>query len=141
MRDQELILRFLALLNEGKSYQPPMVTFLNTYMGKNKELSDKDASAMSEQFRSVIDLVHQSIGTRAFRPVRALNAAVFDSVMVGTAKRLGKGRVSDIEAFRNAYGVLLNNQDFLDACGRGTAGGERVRTRLDLARAAFDSVL
>jgi hypothetical protein len=140
MRDQELILRFLALLHEGENYQTPMVAFLNTYMGRNKELSDKDAAAMRETFRSSIDLIRQSVGSRAFRPVRALNAAVFDSVMVGTAKRLETGPVSDIQAFRNAYGVLLNNQEFLDACGRGTASGERVRKRLNLAKAIFASV-
>jgi hypothetical protein len=61
--------------------------------------------------------------------------------MVGTAKRIEKGSVSDIQSFGHAYGVLLNNQDYLDACGRGTAGGERVRTRLDLAKTAFASVL
>src|SRR5271165_5669585 len=42
MRDQELILRFLALLNEGDNYQKPMVNFLNSYMGKNKHLADGD---------------------------------------------------------------------------------------------------
>jgi hypothetical protein len=36
--------------------------------------------------------------------------------------------------------VLLTNQDFLDACGRGTAGAERVRRRLDLATVAFASI-
>jgi hypothetical protein len=141
MRDQELILRFLALLHEGDNYQPPMVTFLNTYMGRKKELDDKEAGAMSESFRSAIGLVHRSVATRAFRPVRALNAAVFDSVMVGTAKRLEIGNVADVQAFRSAYGALLKNQDFLDACGRGTASRERVRKRLDLARFAFASVL
>jgi hypothetical protein len=140
MRDQELVLRFLALLHEGENYRPPMVTFLNTYMGKNKELDDKDAAAMCEEFRNTIDLIHLSIGNGAFRPIRALNAAVFDSVMVGTAERLKKGPVADVQAFRDEYTILLNNQDFLDACGRGTAGGERVRTRLDLAKAAFAPV-
>jgi len=140
MRDQELILRFLALLNEGRNYQKPMVNFLNAYMGRNKELSDADADAMSKSFRSAIDVVRQSVGDRAFRPVRALNAAVFDSVMVGTAQRLEMGPVSDIQAFSTAYGDLLNNQAFLDACGRGTASGERVRTRLSLAKTAFASV-
>lgn len=139
MRDQELILRFLALLHEGENYQKPMVTFLNSYMGRNKELSDSDASAMTESFQSAIDLVRQSVGSRAFRPVRALNAAVFDSVMVGTAKRLESGPVADIQSFKGAYDVLLNNRDYLDACGRGTASGERVRTRLGLAKAAFAS--
>jgi len=76
-------------LNEGENYQKPMVNFLNSYMGKNKDLGDKDAAAMTNSFCSAIDLLLHSIGNRAFRPARALNAAVFDSVMVGTARRLG----------------------------------------------------
>lgn len=140
MRDQELILRFLALLNEGDNYQKPMVAFLNSYMGKNKDLSDQDAAVMAKRFRGAIDLILQPIGKRAFRPVRALNAAVFDAVMVGTAKRLGNGPVTSIQAFREAYDALLSNQEFLDACGRGTASGERVRKRLELATAAFSQV-
>ena len=69
MRDQELVLRFLALLHEGSNYQPPMVTFLNTYMGKKKEFSDQEAAIMSSEFRGAIDLIHESIGSRAFRPL------------------------------------------------------------------------
>lgn len=140
MRDQELVLRFLALLHEGSNYQPPMVTFLNTYMGKKKEFSDQEAAVMSSEFRGAIDLIREAMGSRAFRPVRALNAAVYDSVMVATATRLANGPVREIHSFREAYGELLNKQDYLDACGRGTAGGERVRKRLDLAKAAFAPV-
>jgi hypothetical protein len=140
MRDQELILRFLALLFEGENYQKPMVAFLNGYMGKNKDLSDERASVMKRSFSDAIDLVFQSIGNRAFRPARALNAAVFDSVMVGTAKRLQSGPVLDIQAYKNAYDGLLSNQAFLDASGRGTASAERVRSRLTLATNAFASV-
>jgi hypothetical protein len=140
MRDQELILRFLALFNEGDNYQKPLVTFLNSYMGKNKNLSEQDATTMTKSFTTAVDLLLQSVGKRAFRPVRALNAAVFDSVMVGTAKRLENGPVTDPYAFRNAYDALLSDQNFLDACGRGTASGERVRTRLELATAAFTHV-
>jgi hypothetical protein len=137
MRDQELILRFLALLYEGENYQKPMVSFLNSYMGKNRNLGDADAEAMTKAFKDAIDLILASIGNRAFRPVRALNAAVFDSVMVGTARRLKNGLVKDIQAFREIYDELLHNQAFLDACGRGTASGERVRTRLELATNSF----
>ena len=140
MRDQELILRFLALLSEGENYQKPMVNFLNSYMGKNKNLSDQDAAAMTNSFCSAVDLLLQSIGNRAFRPARALNAAVFDSVMVGTAKRLEVGPLTNIQGFRDAYDGLLSKKDYLDACGRGTASGERVRTRLELATTAFASV-
>jgi len=137
MRDQELILRFLALLFDGDNYEPPMVAFLNRYMGRNKQIGDDERSLMRRSFCDSIDLILQSIGNRAFRPVRALNAAVFDSVMVGTAKRLRDGAVSDTRAYRSAYETLLSNHDFLDACGRGTASGERVRKRLELATNSF----
>jgi hypothetical protein len=140
MRDQELILRFLALLNERQTYQEPMVNFLNAYMGKNKDLRDADAAVMTTSFCSAIDLLLESIGSRAFRPARALNAAVFDAVMVGTALRLAGGPVTNVRKFRESYDGLLGNQSFLDACGRGTASGERVRNRIELATAAFASV-
>ena len=139
-RDQELILRFLALLFEGEKYEQPLVAFLNGYMGKNKNLSDEMASVMKSTFSGAIDLVYQSIGDRAFRPARALNAAVFDSVMVGTAKRLQNGPVVDIRAYKDAYDRLLGNRSYLDTCGRGTASVERVRTRLALATSVFESV-
>jgi hypothetical protein len=139
MRDQELILRFLALLFEGQDYEQPMVAFLNRYMGKHKNIADAEASVMKRAFWDSIDLVFQSIGSRAFRPVRALNAAVF-SVMVGTAKRLQNGAVSDLHAYQEAYEMLLANQSFLDSCGRGTAGKERVRKRLELATISFAAV-
>ena len=141
MRDQELILRFLALLYEGERYLKPMVAFLNGYMGKNRNLGDDAATVMTRAFRGTIDLILAAVGNRAFRPVRALNAAVFDSVMVGTAKRLQHGPVKDSKAFGEIYGHLLHNQEFLDACGRGTASAERVRTRLELATTSFASVL
>jgi hypothetical protein len=140
MRDQELILRFLALQFDGQNYERPMVAFLNSFMGKNKGLSEEQASVMRRSFCDAVDLVSQSIGDRAFRPVRALNAAVFDSVMVGTAKRLQEGPVHDLTAYKGAYEELLNNQQFLDASGRGTASGERVRKRLELAIGAFAQV-
>jgi hypothetical protein len=140
MRDQELILRFFALLYSGNNYQPPMVTFLNTYMGKSRDLSDTQIVTMTDIFHKSIDVIYMAVGLQAFRPVRALNAAVFDSVMVGTAKRLENGPVLDTASFGAAYRALLSDQSYLDACGRSTAGGERVRKRLDLAKAAFASI-
>jgi hypothetical protein len=69
-----------------------------------------------------------------------LNAAVFDSVMVGLARRLDRGPITDGAVFKSAYDALMIDQAFLDACGRGTAGEERVKTRIELATAAFAGV-
>jgi hypothetical protein len=140
MRDQELILRFLALLSDGDQYTKPMADFLNKFMGRKKSIPDGEAVTLRESFCSAVDLVQAAVGDRAFRPARALNAAVFDAVMVGTARRLREGAVNDIVAYKAAYDALLANEAFLDACGRGTASGERVRTRLTAAQEAFRPV-
>ncbi len=140
MRDRELILRFLALLFEGERYRRPMVVFLNLFMGKNKAIKPEVEKLMTASFVSSINLIRDQIGGRAFRPVRALNAAVFDSVMVGTARRLRGGPIASPGAYQEAYDELLANQAFLNACGRGTASEERVRTRLKLADEAFSQL-
>ena len=46
----------------------------------------------------------------------------------------------DIAPFKAKYEELLTNQAFLDACGRGTAGEERVKTRIGLATDAFSQL-
>lgn len=140
MRDQELILRFLAFYYEAGKYKSPLVSFLNSFMGRHKILSQQETAAMSKAFSDTIQTIHQAIGTSAFRPIRALNAAVFDSVMVGLARRLERGPVTDRQQFKTKYDDLLKNKEFLDACGRGTAGEERVKTRIGLASQAFDGI-
>ena len=140
MRDQELVLRFLALLEDGEKYERPMVLFLNKFMGKNKNMDEANASRMKKTFSDTIELVFTAIGSRAFRPVRALNAAVFDAVMVGIAKRLREGKVVSTDELSAAYQGLLGAEDFMEACGRGTASAERVELRLEAATVAFSTI-
>jgi hypothetical protein len=140
MRDQELVLRALAFYYDAGDYKSPLVTFLNSFMGRHKGLDKAEAEDMKRVFGGAIHVIYESIGGSAFRPTRVLNAAVFDSVMVGVARRLSKGPVEDLVKFGAAYDELMKNQKFLDACGRGTAGEERVKTRIDLASTAFAEV-
>jgi hypothetical protein len=140
MRDQELILRFLAFYYDSKNYKSPLVFFLNRFMKEHKDLQPDLAAEMRERFAGAINEIFIAIGRPAFRPSRALNAAVFDSVMVGVAKRLERHPGIDQQELARAYGELLKNPKFLEACGRGTAGEERVKERLLLANAAFSDV-
>lgn len=140
MRDQELVLRFLAFYYDADKYKSPLVNFLNAFMGQHKKMGKPFADEMRTVFTDAIHVIHESIGTSAFRPVRALNAAVFDSVMVGLARRLKVGPVADLAQLKIKYEELLRDQIFLDACGRGTAGEERVKTRIGLATAAFSQL-
>ncbi len=54
-KDQELILRFVALFLSGEEYYPPIKSFLNRYMGMNRKLEDKKIDHALIIFEKVID--------------------------------------------------------------------------------------
>lgn len=140
MRDQELILRFLALYYASDQYEKPMKSFLNRFMGKYRKLSQDKIDEFTRVFRKTIDVVNRSIGKQAFKPRKALNAAVFDAVMVGIARRLERGPIRDLEQIREAYENLLEDADFLKSVETGTADEQAVRVRLEKATGAFRDV-
>lgn len=138
MKDQELILRFLALYSNSEEYRSPMKQFLNMYMGKNRHLRSKSAEELRKVFTNTIELVVESLGEKAFKPKKAFNSPVFDAVMVGIARRLEKGEVHDPEELSKQYQALLENEEFTTIVFEdGTMSEERVRLRLKLATEAF----
>lgn len=140
MRDQELILRFLSLFFDAKEYSRPMKGFLNNFMGKHRNLNRISGDEMVSAFVPTIQTVYDSVGDRAFRLARALNAAVFDAVMVGLARRLSSGRIEDFGALRNRYSDLLANSAFGAVAAKATADEESVSKRLKLASNAFANI-
>jgi hypothetical protein len=135
-KDEELIVRFFALYVDGSAYVSPMNKFLNDFSGKMNKAPAARLTELEEIFVRSIDVVATNI-PRAFRLVRALNAAVFDSVLVGIAKRITDSRPLDSAHVLPAYDTLLGNADYRQACERATAREENVRTRLEAAIAAF----
>jgi len=140
MRDRELILRFLALYFVGDGYSKPMKQFLNIYMGKNRHLKLQSANQITKTFTDTIGTVQKYLGNKVFKPKGALNAAIFDAVMVGVAKRLERGVIHDQETFRQQYNHLLQNKDFEIATERATTNEQNVSSRIDLAIEAFAKV-
>ena len=140
LKDQELILRFLALYYDGDKYFRPMNEFLNRFSEENADISDKEAEEFSGLFIETIDVCLSAFGEKSFRVTRALNAAVFDAVMVGIAKRLEQGPIRDLKELNSAYKRLLSNKSFIAAYIRSTADEECVRMRLDLAITTFEAV-
>ena len=81
------------------------------------------------------------MGKSAFRTrAAALNAAVFDAVMVATARRLEQGEIADFGEFKQKYLKLVEHKDFVSDTESGTAEVGRVKRRLDLATTAFADV-
>jgi hypothetical protein len=135
-KDEELIIRFLALYIDGEKYVRPMNTFLNMFSDRMNKATPGQLQEMRRVFESSIDLVEKSI-PRAFRLIRALNAAVFDSVMVGIAKRIETQPAPDTARVNQAYHDLLQDIDYRQACERATADEENVKTRRNAAIKAF----
>lgn len=142
MKDQELILRFLALYFDGKKYQKPMKGFLNKFMGRNRQLEIYTNNKIREVFSNTVETAYICLGEKAFRPKKLLNATVFDSVMVGISCRLENGSITNEESVRLKYQALLENKDFLDVTTNTARTTEVsvVESRLEQAVSAFADV-
>ena len=137
-KDHELILRVLALYETPDDYERPLKTFLNHYLATNRERTDTDD--LEKLFADATEAINDIIGDRAFRPVRPLNAAVLDAVMVGVMRRLEGAEIEDDDQMRVAYADLLANSDFQAATTSSTAAEDSVANRLRLAAEAFANV-
>lgn len=140
LKDQEQILRFIALYEESESYERPLKSFLNKYLYNHKNLEGLDPQNISSIFTKTCESLAGSIGKKAFRLSTSMNAALCDAVMVGVAHRLKSGPITDQAALEQAFDTLIKDQIFIDAVARATADEERVRTRLNLSIKAFEGV-
>lgn len=138
LKDQELILRFFALLESGKRYSRPMKGFLSSYMARRRTMRPALQRSFRALFEETCDSILSAIGKKAFKPRAAVNAALVDALMVGVAKRIqAKGPIMDVRALKTAYRELLEHDDFQQAIAKATADEESVKLRLRQASVAF----
>lgn len=140
LKDLEMILRFFAFFYHSPAYRSPMKDFLNRYMASNRHLQRQSEEDLLRIFFGTVSVLNETIGPRAFRPVRAINAAVIDSVMTGLARRLEKGAITSNEQLTEQYDALLRNSNYREAVETGTSQESNVETRLRLATDAFAAV-
>jgi len=141
LKDQELVLRALAMLQNRTHYQSPMRDFLNDFAANEEDpILPQSLSELERIFRASIALIHAAQGKSAFRPVRALNAAVFEAVMVGIGERLRNEPKPAPVLVAAAYDRLLQNSDFMKASNSATATEESVKTRQRLAIETFAKI-
>jgi hypothetical protein len=117
-----------------------MKDFLNRYMASNRDLQKQTEKDLQATFHGTVSVLAIAVGARAFRLVRAVNAAVIDSVMTGLARRLAKGPIRDKKQLVETYEALLKNEDYRTAVETGTSQEANVTNRLRLATAAFAEV-
>lgn len=140
LKDQELVLRFFALYFGYNVYTKPMREFLNKYMMQNRNASTTYESSLIGIFEPTIKYLREAIGTSLFKPTRGVNAAVFDSIMVGTALRLQKGGISNQYAFHQAYETLLQDELYKKLTSTSTADEANVKQRISMAIKVFEVI-
>jgi len=117
-----------------------MKEFLNDFMGTNKHLNQISRDEFSKVFIPTIKVIDEVFSSRAFRPERALNAAVFDSVMVGIARRLESGEIKNYKALESTYENLLKESEYISLVKTATSDETNVKSRLEEATNAFREV-
>jgi Protein of unknown function DUF262 len=137
LKDQELILRFIAMHMQGEAYHAPMRDFLNEFCTDYMDEKPDVLAGFKKTFKQAIETIWAAKGRTAFRPSRALNAAVFEGVMVGIAARLMTSPEPHKEQVEAKYDALLSDEAFLAACERATAREDTVKTRRTTAIAKF----
>lgn len=142
LKDQELILRVIAMSEASDKYSAPMKGFLNNFLGTHRQAEGLDLVALSQRFRVSAQLMRDAIGERAFRIGRQVNAAILESVFVGVMHRLTQSAWEEIspEAWSRAYYELLADAKFMQAVEKATANEDSVRTRLSRSREIFGSL-
>lgn len=140
LKDQELVLRFLALYHNFAGYQRPMAEFLNKFVQRYREAKTPFLQQCGAVFTATSDIIWEALGRRAFRPERALNAAVCDSVMVGIAYRLQKSGAIAPGAIIEAYNALLRDTEYITAVSYATSNEAPVALRVQKAIACFKSL-
>ncbi len=139
LKDQELVLRALAMIHNRVNYSAPMRDFLNDFASDEEgKVTPAILEELERLFKVSMEAINKAKGKSAFRPIRALNAAVFEAVVVGVAERIrAEKSPPDLKKMEIEYDKLLQSPDFMSASNSATATEESVKTRQRLAVEAF----
>lgn len=132
-KDEELILRFLAFTFPVAEYRRPLKEYLNKFANNWRNPPNEVLDKFSNSFKQVSDLWWDALGDKAFRPALRLNAAVFDSMTVGLARRIDLNDSPDTSEIATAYCELMDDEGYRIATTNWTSREEAVSVRLEKA--------
>lgn len=141
LRDQELILRVIALYVSPETYKRPLKKYLNDFVASKRSLSGISTATVRERFHSATGLLDKGPGPSALRGRgRQVNAAFAEAVLVGLFRRLDRSPEPSHVKVREAVAELEGNSNLQEVVSRATADEENVRKRLALATKTFASI-
>ena len=139
-KEEEIVLRFLALYYSLDTYRRPMKKFLNDFMESNRNCESEKEMEFRKRFEAVANVVDEVLGPKALRPDRAFNVSVADATLVGLCRRLEEGPIEDSKSLQEAHDSLLEQLRHDSLHVQGTTDEDRLRTRVNLAVEAYKTV-
>jgi hypothetical protein len=138
VRDHELVLRILALYVRSGEYYRPLKAFLNVFLGDHRDLRKLQVPALRRLFEEATEsLVAADARTYLRRSGQRVNAALLEAVVVAAMRRVAGGRDMSPAPVGSALEVLVADKRLSAAISGSTATEDNLRTRLELATAAF----
>jgi len=138
LRDQELILRFVALYVSPGTYARPLKKYLNDFAGAHRSLGGLQVESVRDRFETSTRLLLEGPGAPALRGRgRQVNAALTEATFVGLFHRLDAGDPPEPSEVGEAVASMLQEPEFEAAISRATADEENVRPRLAVAIRSF----
>lgn len=126
LRDVELVLRCLALSEEGDEYEKPMKGFLNEYMEAQRD-EDTKFDQLIKNFDETCQYVLKELGPKPFHLRGRLNYGALDAIMATTLKGIRPNNLA------SKFATLLKDDEFNTAITYNTSDESVVETRLNKA--------
>jgi hypothetical protein len=135
MKDCEVILRSIAMLVSGSTYQPSMIKFLNQFSRQMKAAKPEQIEYLERLFSSFLDAC-TSLPDRCFIGNRGrFSISIFESVFAAVCGECFSQRELVTNPVPSDLIVHLKNDDeFMEAAQKTTAGKANVEKRLRIAR-------
>jgi hypothetical protein len=138
LRDQELILRILALYAVAPTYKRPLKSFLNNFAAEHRYLERLNPEVFEASFEKASNVIAEAAGRQAVRYHGSqVNAALAEALFVGLMRRLDFEQEIATQAVAAAITDIQNDPDIEFAISRSTAAEESVKTRLEISTKRF----
>lgn len=133
-KDIEVILRSLALLHEGESYTPKMVTFLNSFSQKTKKFTEDYIDYLNELFLSFINSC-SDLGDKPFFRNNRFSTTLFESVFVAACYRQFENSNLVLDRIdKSSFETLKNDEEFISYLMSGSSSSENIKGRIRRAK-------
>ncbi len=133
----ELILRFFAFFDESQKYEGVLTKFLNDYMSKHRNESEKELEQKESLFKNTVSIIFEKISNKGVLS-RKPSRAFFESLLFGVANNLQSLNKLDEKELKKYYQKFEKDNNFKETfLLEGTMKKAKVAKRLKRSRMIF----